>query len=296
MFHLNINIMKNYSKKLLFLALGTGLLLTSCQGDQNNNQKAIDVVKDVVEAVKAPEKNEAFYEKMLDIFCRQYYGELFKDVAGTRNYVPGSLKVDSISKTDDKVLVFGKHDFEGRFGNEHEGRAFFASVQENKDKANEYVVTFAKELKGLTSLVGKDKSEAGTKTFFYDPTSSVIDVVTDIIKLKDPAYYERMLDQFCKQNYDEMFKDVAGKRKYVAGSLKVDSVIKVSEREVKVYDKHDFEGRTGKDHSDRAFEANIYETKDKANEYNVSFKKEGKRLITGKPYSETRSKLFIFEE
>ena len=289
--------MKNYSKTFLFLCLGAGMMLTSCQGDQKDNtKKAIDVINDVVEAVKAPEKNEAFYEKMLDIFCRKYYSEIFADAAGTRNYKPGSLKVDSIAKQDDAVLVYGTHDFEGRFGNDHAGRAFFASVMENKDKPNEYVISFAKELKGLTSLIGKGASEAGTKTFYYDPSTSVIDVVTDIVNLKDTPYYERMLDKFCKQNYDELFKDLVGKRKYVAGSLKVDSVVKISNREVKVYGKHDFEGRTGKDHSDRAFEANIYETKDKPNEYNVSFKKEGKRLVTGKPYSETRSKIFIYEE
>ena len=64
--------MKNYSKTFLFLCLGTSMILSSCQGDQKTNEKVIDVVKDVVEAVKAPEKNEAFYEKMLDIFCRKY--------------------------------------------------------------------------------------------------------------------------------------------------------------------------------------------------------------------------------
>ena len=120
--------MKNYSKTFLFLCLGAGMMLTSCQGDQKDNtKKAIDVINDVVEAVKAPEKNEAFYEKMLDIFCRKYYSEIFADAAGTRNYKPGSLKVDSIAKQDDAVLVYGTHDFEGRFGNDHAGRAFFAS-------------------------------------------------------------------------------------------------------------------------------------------------------------------------
>ena len=178
--------MKNYSKTFLFLCLGAGMMLTSCQGDQKDNtKKAIDVINDVVEAVKVPEKNEAFYEKMLDIFCRKYYSEIFADAAGTRNYKPGSLKVDSIAKQDDAVLVYGTHDFEGRFGNDHAGRAFFASVMENKDKPNEYVISFAKELKGLTSLIGKGASEAGIKTFYYDPSTSVIDVVTDIVNLKD---------------------------------------------------------------------------------------------------------------
>ncbi len=289
-------------KKNLSIILGMSLMLASCQTEQKTDQPATGVAGEVTTeaatpaAPAAPVKDQAFYQQLLDVFCRQYYGELFKDVMGTRNYVAGYRRVDGIAKADEGVLVYGKHDFEGRFGKEHEDRTFFACVQEDKEKPNEYVVTFAKEKKSLTSLVGKTDSEARSKAFYYDPASTS-ELVSDAVKkLKDSDYYARMLDKFCQQHYNDLFKDLIGKRKYVAGSLKVDSIVNLSDREVKVYGTHDFEGRTGKDYSDRNFEASIFETKENPNEYNVSFKKEGKRLVTGKSYSESRSKTFIYEE
>ena len=297
--------MKRCGKISYFLYVCMGLMLASCQSNQKDNsasstdetnEKTTEAQAELQSEALPKVKSDVFYQQMLDVFCRQHYDALFKDIMGTRKYVAGSLKVDSVSSLEgNKVLVYGKHDFEGRFGKEHEDRSFVACVQENNDKPNEYVVTFAKEKKGLTSIAGKSDSETRTQTFYYDANEGGIQISEDINKLKNNDYYERFLDKFCQQNYDELFKDLMGKRKYVAGSLKVDSVQTVNDREVKVFGKHDFEGRTGKDHSDRNFEANILETKDKPNEYIVSFKKEGKTLI-GKKYSESRSKTYVYEE
>jgi len=298
--------MKNYIKKSYILYACMGLILASCKSDQNtNDQAAVDetsevateVQADVKNDVKAVVKNGAFYEQMLEVFCRQHYDELFKDLLGSKKYVAGSLKVDSVVTVDNSgTLVYGKHDFVGRLGKDNEDRTFVAFVQEDKEKPNEYTVTFAKEKKSLSSLAGKKNTESRTQAFYYDATKKDTQLLDYMNDLKSNEYYSRFLDKFCQQNYDELFKDLIGKRKYVAGSISIDSVVSVNDREVKVYGKHDFEGRTGKDHSDRLFEANIFETKNNPNEYVVTFKKEGKKIITGKPYSESRSKTYIYEE
>lgn len=112
-------------------------------------------------------------------------------------------------------------------------------------------------------------------------------------------FYERMLDKFCQEHYDNLFKDFWGTRHYVAGSLKVDSVVKVKdkEREVYVYGKHDFNGRHNiHNYDDRDFSANVYETAKHSNEYIITFEKVGKKLISKKEYKETRTKHFYYEE
>ena len=85
--------MKLCFKKSYFLYACMGLMLASCKNDQNGNDAqsstdpadvATEVVNDAKAAVKAAAKNEAFYEQMLDIFCRQNYDQLFKDIMGSR--------------------------------------------------------------------------------------------------------------------------------------------------------------------------------------------------------------------
>ena len=106
---------------------------------------------------------------------------------------------------------------------------------------------------------------------------------SDSVKIKE--FYEGLLEQFCQENYNEMYHDFWGTRKYVQNSLRVDSVRSCGEREVTVYGKHDFIGRWGKPREGYEFEANVYESKKGSNDYIVTFEKQSKKIIRKKTRS-----------
>lgn len=116
---------------------------------------------------------------------------------------------------------------------------------------------------------------------------------SDSIKAKE--FYEGLLEQFCQKNYNNLYHDFWGTRKYVSNSLKIDSIRPCGEREVMVYGKHDFVGRFGEPYDSLRFEANVYESKKGSNDYIVTFEKESRRYFTGKSYKESRTKAFHYE-
>ena len=118
----------------------------------------------------------------------------------------------------------------------------------------------------------------------------------DTDSIKSQEFYEGMLEQFCQKNYNELYHDFWGTRKYVSNSLTVDSIRPCGEREVTVYGKHDFIGRYGKPREGYHFEANVYEAKKGSNDYIITFEKQSKKIITKKSYKESRTKAFHYEK
>ena len=121
-------------------------------------------------------------------------------------------------------------------------------------------------------------------------------IFDDSDDLHSKEFYEGLLEQFCQEYYDDLYHDFWGTRSYVHGSLKVDSVRQIGEREVMVYGTHDFEGRFGHDRKDYKYRANVYESKKSTNDYIVTFEKESKKIITKRPYTESRTKTIHYEK
>ena len=112
-------------------------------------------------------QTKEFYEGLLEKFCRDYYDDLYHDFWGTRSYVYGSLKVDSVRQCGEReVVVYGTHDFEGRFGHIYKGYKYSANIYESKKNNHEYIVTFEKESKKIISR--KSYTESRTKTINYE--------------------------------------------------------------------------------------------------------------------------------
>lgn len=110
---------------------------------------------------------QEFYGGLLESFCQDYYDDLYRDHWGTRSYVHGSLKVDSIRQNGEReVTVYGTHDFEGRFGHVYRGYKYRANVYESKKNTNDYIVTFEKESKKIISR--RSYTESRTKTIHYE--------------------------------------------------------------------------------------------------------------------------------
>lgn len=114
--------------------------------------------------------------------------------------------------------------------------------------------------------------------------------------IQSKEFYEGLLEKFCQDYYDDLYHDFWGTRSYVHGSLKVDSVRQIGEREVMVYGTHDFEGRFGHDRRGYKYRANVYESKKSTNDYIVTFEKESKKIITKRPYTESRTKTIHYEK
>lgn len=121
-------------------------------------------------------------------------------------------------------------------------------------------------------------------------------VKNDYSVLKNKGFYERMLEKFCRQYYNELFTDFWGTREYVVGSLTIDYMRIAAQREINVFGMHDFKGRLGYPIYHKKFKANVYESKKTPNEYIITFEKESQNLISGQPYFESRTKTFHYEE
>lgn len=127
-------------------------------------------------------------------------------------------------------------------------------------------------------------------------SASGTNVSIDGPQAKPKAFYERMLEAFCVQCYDELFEDFWGSRQYVKGSLKVKSMRIGGQREVILFGSHQFQGRLGFPTYNQRFKVNIYESKKTPNEYVITFEKESEYLATGRTYIESRTKTFHYEE
>ena len=143
-----------------YISLCILFVFTSCGGGGDTSSISDEEDSDGIEP-------KEFYEGMMEQFCLTYYDDLYHDFWGTRKYIPGSMRVDSISPCGVReVMIYGKHDFEGRVGNLHRGYKFSANVYESKKGSHDYIVTFEKESKKIIS--GKSYTESRTKTLHYE--------------------------------------------------------------------------------------------------------------------------------
>ena len=112
-------------------------------------------------------QSKEFYEGLLEKFCQDYYDDLYHDFWGTRSYVNGSLRVDSVRQCGEReVMVYGTHDFIGRLGYPYEGHKFSANIYESKKNDHEYIVTFEKESREF--FTKRSYTESRTKTIRYE--------------------------------------------------------------------------------------------------------------------------------
>ena len=153
-----INNMKSY-----IIVIATGCLLlffTACGNNRGRNFAGFFDDSD-------DGQSKEFYEGLLEKFCQDYYDDLYHDYWGTRSYVHGSLKVDSVHQSGEReVMVYGTHDFEGRLGHIYRGYKFRANVYESKKSTHDYIITFEKESKKIISR--RSYSESRTKTIHYE--------------------------------------------------------------------------------------------------------------------------------
>ena len=125
---------------------------------------------------------------------------------------------------------------------------------------------------------------------------NITDIFDDSDDVQPKEFYEGLLEKFCQDYYDDLYHDYWGTRSYVHGSLTVDSVCQSAEREVIVYGTHDFKGRFGHVYRGYKYRANVYESKKSSSEYIVTFEKESKKIISGRSYTESRTKTIHYEK
>ena len=91
--------MKSY--KIVIVASSLLLLFAACG---NNSGINISSFFDDSDDVQSKE----FYKGLLEKFCQDYYDDLYHAFWGTRSYVHGSLKVDSVRQIGEReVMVYG---------------------------------------------------------------------------------------------------------------------------------------------------------------------------------------------
>lgn len=112
-----------------------------------------------------PPKTTDFYEALLDSFCNKHFSQKWPG----RKYVPGSLRVENFSPSDENTdEVIGTFSFKGRLGwHTYKDREFRAFVCD--DGNHEYHVTFERQ-EEFVKINGK--LTTGSVFFVYDPDDS----------------------------------------------------------------------------------------------------------------------------
>lgn len=100
--------------------------------------------------------------------------------------------------------------------------------------------------------------------------------------LKSKQFYQEMLEDFCKANYNRRFR----KRHYVYGSLRVEGLRSLSENIVEVWGTHSYKGRGNWfSYNERDFKATI--RSEGKNKYQIKFEKKSEYPIGGSFWEST---------
>lgn len=130
--------MKNRSVILILFSI----LLMACIGGIRNESREDGIINQ--NEIDSVEMTEAFYEALIDSFCRTYYD---KKLPGF--YVNDSLRVTSVFVKDTHTVeVRGTHSFKGRdfliIQEQYDNRGFVATVYYGG--SNEYFINFSRRL------------------------------------------------------------------------------------------------------------------------------------------------------
>ena len=138
------------------------LLSFSCSTERTRETpREIPTEEPIEDVVAKPPRSESFYERMLEVFCQQYYNDCFSRC----KYKSHSLLIERIDiRRDyndlDYVEAEGHHASGGLQGNND--ISFSATIIE---KENDYFeVTFKKDKYLLGKIIG---DESGTRTMHY---------------------------------------------------------------------------------------------------------------------------------
>lgn len=100
--------------------------------------------------------------------------------------------------------------------------------------------------------------------------------------LKSKQFYQEMLEDFCKANYNRRFRH----RSYVYGSLRVEGLRSLSENIVEVWGTHSYKGRANVfSYNERDFKATIHSVE--TNKYHIKFEKKSEYPIGGSFWEST---------
>lgn len=100
--------------------------------------------------------------------------------------------------------------------------------------------------------------------------------------LKSKQFYQEMLEDFCKANYNRRFRH----RSYVYGSLRVEGLRSLSGNIVEVWGTHSYKGRANVfSYDERDFKATIRSVE--TNKYHIKFEKKSEYPIGGSFWEST---------
>lgn len=123
-----------------------------------------------IDSEEKPELDEAFFEALLDSFCKKHYDKKLKK--GT--YLNNSIQITDFLQDANTVRVEGTHSFKGNTG-VFKNRMFWATVQIEDN--NTFEINFSREKanpfegvvpdKVVDEIVGLDRIETGYVPFKY---------------------------------------------------------------------------------------------------------------------------------
>ena len=121
---------------------------------------------EVVEEPTKPVRNNEYYQKMLEDFCKQYFNKKF----AKRHYVYGSLRVNGKQDLSDNIVdVWGTLTYTGRspFNKEYDNRDFKAMIRE--EAPGQFVIKFEKKTELNIPLISNSYWESIEAPFTYNP-------------------------------------------------------------------------------------------------------------------------------
>ena len=110
---------------------------------------------------KKPERSNAFYERLLEQFCRRYYSDSFEG----RSYMNNSINIKDRWVNVEGTSVGGTHSYKGRFGKTYNNAKFVASIVEEEE--GYFKVNFFKESAPDLLHDQAYQEESGVRTIRY---------------------------------------------------------------------------------------------------------------------------------